>query len=267
LQFSASVSRPSLACKTLWAILFLHSNLTETDDILKDQAHRPWSIRNCKWQYYQEWNNVLFLHWKLPYTALRKCVPEKLHLDSFNGEYYISLVAFTMQKIRPRNLPSINLISDFHEINIRTYIDNDNKKGVYFLSIEAEKYISAIVAKTLSRLPYEKSNIKRSDKSFLSINSNKDHSLNIEYLIGTKLTAKTELDKWLTERYCLFMKTDKEYYRYEIHHKEWEIKTIDINKLNLKYKIGGLDFSSRKPDIVHYSDGVKVLSWNKQKLG
>ena len=42
-----------------------------------------------------------------------------------------------MEQIRPRYLPAVSLVSDFHEINLRTYIDNDERKGVYFLNIEA----------------------------------------------------------------------------------------------------------------------------------
>ncbi len=129
------------------------------DDILSETKHRSFNYPKNKWRYYQEWNNALFLHWKVPFDALRNLVPQDLNLDTYDGEVYVSLVAFTMQKIRPRNLPAIKFISDFDEINVRTYIDNNNKKGVYFLNIEAEKQLSAFIAKTLSGLPYEKSNI------------------------------------------------------------------------------------------------------------
>lgn len=44
-----------------------------------------------------------------------------------------------MQKISPKNLFPLKFISDFHKINIRTYVDNNDKKKVYFLNIEAEK--------------------------------------------------------------------------------------------------------------------------------
>jgi uncharacterized protein YqjF (DUF2071 family) len=80
-------------------------------------------------------------------------------------------------KIRPKKLPAVKFISDFHEINLRTYIDNDNKKGVYFLNIEAEKHLSAFIARNLSGLPYEKSIIQRRDKIYSSKNSIKNFAL------------------------------------------------------------------------------------------
>jgi uncharacterized protein YqjF (DUF2071 family) len=147
--------------------------MNDIDKILDDTTHRPFSLPNGKWKYYQEWNRVLFLHWTIPFNILRKYVPENLSIDTYCGNCYISLVAFTMQNIRPRGLLSISGISDFDEINLRTYIEKDNKKGVYFLSIEAEKIVSTFLARYLSGLPNEKSAIKRTDNIYESSNAKK----------------------------------------------------------------------------------------------
>jgi hypothetical protein len=240
--------------------------MTKIDDILSNIAHRPFKLPVGQWKYYQEWNNALFFHWTIPFDILRKCVPENFNIDTLNGNCYVSLVAFTMQKIRPRYLPSVSLISDFHEINLRTYIDNDSKKGVYFLNIEAEKLLSTFIAKSLSGLPYEKSDIKRTDKKYTSTNTKKDFFLDTEFEIKKGLEHKTELDKWLTERYCLYLDKDNEFYRYDIHHKEWKIKSIEIKRLNLNYKIGDINLSDIQPILTHYSDGVKVIAWRRQKV-
>lgn len=201
----------------------------------------------------------------MPFDALRELVPEKLNLDTFRGAAYVSLVAFTMQKIRRRNLPPVKFISDFDEINIRTYIDNDNRKGVYFLNIEAGNQISALIAKTLSGLPYEKSNIQRTNKNYRATNIAKNFNLDTEFEVTKRVTEKGALDNWLTERYCLYLDNAKTIYRYDVHHKEWEIKNVDINRLNINYKIGSIDLTN-KPDLVHYSDGVKVIAWKRTKI-
>lgn len=239
--------------------------MTDIDELLLDIDHRPFELPIGSWQYYQEWNNALFFHWTIPYEILRKSVPENFKIDSFNGNCYVSLVAFTMEKIRPKFLPSISLISDFHEINLRTYIDNNNKKGVYFLNIEAEKSLSVFIAKSLSGLPYEKSNIKRTSETYKSINVDKGFDLDVEFQIKQDIDQKTELDKWLTERYCLYLDKDKRFYRYDIHHKEWRIKNVGISRLKLNYKISHLNLADRQPDLIHYSEGVKVVAWKRQK--
>ena len=237
--------------------------MKEINQILSEISHRPFAIPTGQWQYYQEWNNVLFLHWKIPFDDLRQCVPQQFNLDTFGGDCFISLVAFTMQNIRPRMMPAFKFISDFHEINVRTYIDNDNRKGVYFLNIESEKYLSTLIAKKLSGLPYEKANIKRTSKTFHSFNKIKRFRLETEYAVNNIISDKTGLDTWLTERYCLYLDNKECTYRYDIHHREWEINTVEIKKLDLHYKIGNITLSDLTPDLVHYSDGVNVLAWPK----
>lgn len=237
----------------------------EIQEILSDNKHRPFEMPKGGWIYYQEWNRALFLHWEVPYEALRKLVPKDLELDSFEGKYYVSVVVFTMEKIRPRYLPSLSYISNFEEINVRTYVEKKGKKGVYFLNIEAEKWLSAFVAKSLSGLPYEKANIKRFENQCFSINKSKNFHLEVDFQVGETITDKIDLDIWLTERYCLFLDIGKNLYRYDIHHKEWEIKNLIINNLDINYQIGDCIFN-HKPNLWHYSDGIKVVSWKREKI-
>lgn len=240
--------------------------MKEIDEILNQTSHRPFEIPEGNWVYYQEWNRALFLHWIVPFEQLRKYVPSYLNIDTFDGKCYISLVAFTMEKIRPKFLPSISYISDFDEINVRTYIDNDNKKGVYFLNIEAGKSFSTFVAKLISGLPYEKSNIARTDKIYKSVNSKKGFRLHTEFKVGDILNSKSELDKWLTERYCLYLDKDNEIYRYDIHHIEWELKNVSVADLKVDYKIGNINLTESEPNLTHYSEGIKVIAWKRQKI-
>ncbi|WP_262714041.1 DUF2071 domain-containing protein [Phaeocystidibacter marisrubri] len=105
-------------------------------DILAVTSHRDQHLPLGKWKYYQEWNRALFLHWKVGYDELRSWVPSNLQIDTMDGQAWVSVVAFTMEKIRPAHLPPFSPISNFHEINIRTYVSYKGTPGVYFLSIE-----------------------------------------------------------------------------------------------------------------------------------
>jgi len=140
------------------------------EEILSKTEHRPWRIPNESWKYYQEWNNAVFLHWQVELSALRKLVPIELEIDVINQKPWVSLVAFTMEKIRPRNLPPFSPISNFDEINIRTYVKSNNKSGVYFLSIEGGTSLSCKLAKGISELPYRFSAMKRAKTVFQSSN-------------------------------------------------------------------------------------------------
>jgi uncharacterized protein YqjF (DUF2071 family) len=235
------------------------------ENLLAEKNHRPFDYPDGPWAYYQEWNQVLFLHWKIPVEILRKFVPPKLHVDTYNGDAYVSLVAFTMQKVRPRILPAIKFISDFGEVNLRTYIDTANKKGVYFLNIESEKTLSTLIAKTLSGLPYEKSDIQKSNTFYKNRNKKKGFYLETEFEPKGQITNKTELDKWLTERYCLYLEEGGNIYRYDIHHREWELRDAEMKQLNFQYRIGDFELNA-SPDLIHYSNGVQVLAWKRTKL-
>lgn len=234
--------------------------------LLLEIDHRPYALPQHKWVYYQEWNDVLFLHYKVPYEILKDLTPRELVLDTFDGDAFVSIVPFTMQKIRPRQLPAVPAISDFHEINARTYVIRDDKQGVYFLNIEAQKIISAFIARTLSNLPYEKATITRGPGFYRSINKVKNFHLDTEFRVGSPLKNKTALDIWLTERYCLYLKQADKVYRYDIHHQEWNVQEVRIKKLALHYVFGRLDLSKEAPFLAHYSKGVKVLAWSKTKL-
>ena len=233
-------------------------------EILNTTEHRTWKLPNEKWKFYQEWNNAIFLHWQVELSELKKFVPKELEIDLFDGKPWISVVAFTMEKIRPKNLPAFQPISDFDEINIRTYIKSNNKTAVYFLSIEGGKSLSCKIAKGMSELPYRFSKIKRTENQYESNNSEFNDKLNIQFEIGKGIKKKTELEKWLTERYALFQDTGTSINEFEIHHLEWPINKIDLKNLEINYPRFD-KLIKNKPDIIQYSKGVKVIAWGKNK--
>lgn len=60
--------------------------------------------------------------------------------------------------------------------------------------------------------------------------------MDTEFEVKNPLAEKTAWDRWLTERYCLYLDKKEAIYRYDIHHKEWEIKRVELKRLNLNYK-------------------------------
>ncbi len=232
-------------------------------DILQEINHRPWEIPTHNWKYYQEWNDVVFLHWKVEESELRKYVPKELEIDVIDGSAWISLVGFNMENIRPRQLPSFAPISNFFEINIRTYVRFNNKTGVYFLSIEGGKELSCRIAKKMSQLPYRYSKMIRKPGIYTSENQHPKSKLDLEYQIGKSLNSKSETDLFLTERYALFQDAGNRLNEFEIHHIPWPIFEIEIKKLNISYPQFPKFFQT-PPDLVHYSSGVKVIAWDKK---
>ncbi|MAU76177.1 MAG: hypothetical protein CL831_04795 [Crocinitomicaceae bacterium] len=233
-------------------------------EILNKRDHRPWEIPAENWKYYQEWNHSIFLHWEVDLEDLKKFVPKELDIDLFEGKPWVSVVAFTMEKIRPKNLPSFAPISNFDEINIRTYIRSNNKTGVYFLSIEGGTKLSCKIAKGISELPYRFSKMKRSPNKFESWNSEFNDRLEVEYKVGGVVSKKTALDKWLTERYALFQDSEDSMNEFDIHHLEWPIQEIDLTKIKVNYPRFDT-LLKNDPHKMRYSSGVKVMAWGMNK--
>ena len=196
---------------------------------------------------------------------LRKLVPTDLELDLFEDKAWISVVAFSMEKVRPKNLPAFPPLSNFDEINIRTYVKYNGKPGVYFLSIEGGNKLSCKIAKGISGLPYRFSEMTRLKRLFKSKNLEFDDSIEIQYKVGSPIAEKSNIDIWLTERYALFQEEEHVINEFEIHHEEWALNSLTIDKLTHNYSRFN-NFMDGMPIKVHYSKGVQVVAWNKSKI-
>jgi uncharacterized protein YqjF (DUF2071 family) len=234
-------------------------------ELLSSTSHRPWNSPTGNWAYYQEWNNAVFLHWEVDLHELQAFVPLGLEVDLFDGKPWVSVVTFDMERLRPRYLPSFPPISDFHEINVRTYVKMGTKTGVTFLSIEAAKVISCKIANVLSGLPYRYSKMSRAGASIISENAKLGERLNITCEVGEPLVEKTDIDRWLTERYALFQHHGPSINQFEIHHLEWPIHRLELKDIELDYR-RFKNLIRPVPDLVHYSPGVQVVAWGKEKI-
>jgi hypothetical protein len=243
--------------------------MASLQEIINTIDHRPWTLPAGPWVYYQEWNRALFLHWRVPKELLQALIPPGTSLEIFDGDAWVSIVAFTMEEIRPRRLPALSFISTFHEINVRTYISSVDKQGVYFLNIEAGKLHSALTARFLSGLPYEYANIQRYSKQdehrYSCVNKTKGFQLEAIFNIGEPVKTKSPLDISLTEKYCLYLGKGNRLYRYEVQHLPWNLYQVKTIHLKTNYLIGAISLN-RLPDLMHYSEGVQVLAWQRKEI-
>lgn len=230
--------------------------MASKQNILEVVHHRQYPLPAGQWQHYQEWHGNIMFHWKINAQILNKYIPPGLTIDNYGGSAYVSLIAFTVCKLSPRLLPPLPVISNFHEVNLRTYVIRDGKPGIYFLSIEAEKLLPALLARFIMGLPYRKSLIKRKENYYLV--KGKQTEMEISYKAGDPY-EKDQLDYWLTERHCLFEEQSGKLFRLDIHHKPWKLQhvTLNIKKLNYPYCDGA-------PIRAHYSEKIQVLLWGKE---
>ncbi|HYD19862.1 MAG TPA: DUF2071 domain-containing protein, partial [Flavipsychrobacter sp.] len=91
-------------------------------EILKSADHRPWPLPSGKWQWYQEWNDAVFMHGSVDTELLKPHIPKGTQVDLYEGKAWISVVVFKMEGVRHKYSPAFTPVSDFYEINIRTYV-------------------------------------------------------------------------------------------------------------------------------------------------
>ncbi|PYQ33933.1 MAG: hypothetical protein DMF57_07825 [Acidobacteria bacterium] len=109
---------------------------------------------------HQNWHHLLFLHWPIPPAELQRLIPAELTIDTFEGNGYVSLVAFTLTGVRPVLTPPLPWISSFHEVNVRTYVHNRGRDpGIWFFSLDASSAIAVAAARAAYKLPYFQSQI------------------------------------------------------------------------------------------------------------
>lgn len=188
------------------------------------------SLESSGWIIEQRWKNVLFLHYKVDPVALQKIVPFKL--DLHEGRAVISIVPLLMDGIRFPFLPSIPWVSKLWELNIRTYVEVNGIKGVYFFSLETDSKLGEFIANKFFHLPYRYSKIK---SQIIGNEYDLQHSRNdFSFLINANVLenkAFCPFEFWATERYSLFTKKGDRIYRGIVMHQPWKLQEIKINQL------------------------------------
>lgn len=65
----------------------------------------------------------------------------------------MTIVAFRLARVRRRWLPPLGWLSNFAELNLRTYVLYHGEPAIYFLSIHAGKRIAVQMARRVTPLP------------------------------------------------------------------------------------------------------------------
>lgn len=113
----------------------------------------------------QRWSDLLFLHWKVEARAVQATLPPGLFVDIHEGNAYLGMVPFFMERIRPAWLPPLPWISWFLELNVRTYVhDAAGRPGVWFYSLDCNQPLAVSIARRWFHLPYYHAQMSASDR-------------------------------------------------------------------------------------------------------
>jgi uncharacterized protein YqjF (DUF2071 family) len=212
----------------------------------------------------QTWDDLLFVHYRVPAGRLGELVPDGLEVQQHSGSGWLGVTPFAITGLRARGMLPLPLVSSFLELNVRTYVTRDGKPGIWFFSLDASSQLAVEAARRLYRLPYFRARIafaRRSGRLKFDCVREEGKEFSAAYR-STGPVAKAEsgsLEHFLTERYCLYAEHKGRLYRAEIHHRPWPLQPaearIDTNTIPPET----LDLPAEP--LLHYSARQDVLIW------
>ncbi len=250
--------------------------MMDTTTILKAIEHRETPLPTGPWVMTQIWHELLFAHWPIAPDVLRPLIPEVLDIDTFEHDAWIGVVPFHMSNVHPRGFPSIYGLSQFPELNVRTYVIKNGQAGVYFFSLDAGNPIAVAIARSVFHLPYFNAtmNSKRVGDT-IHYRSHRTHrgAPTADYVVSYRPIAPVVyskpslLEHWLTERYNLYTVVNQTHlYRGGIHHPQWPLQVAELETTRDTMALShGISLPDTTP-LLHYSEHQEVLIWPLQRV-
>jgi uncharacterized protein YqjF (DUF2071 family) len=240
------------------------------------QHPRPWDFPERNWAITFDWYDLLFLHWSVPAKSLRPFIPDAVEIDTYDGQAWLGVVPFRMAGVRPRRLPAVPWISNFLELNLRTYVIAEEKPGVWFFSLDAENPVGVRLARAFFHLPYFDAQMSLTNQGdrieFRSVRTHRGVKAG-QFLASYHPTGKVfspdqgSLEYWLTARYCLYAYSmKKELWRGEIHHLPWPLQPAEAQIIkNSLFQLIGLPEPEASPHML-FSKKISVVAWSLDRV-
>ncbi|HET6549278.1 MAG TPA: DUF2071 domain-containing protein [Solirubrobacter sp.] len=188
-------------------------------------AHRPWPLPDRPWLMGQTWEDLLFMHWRVPEAELRRVVPEQLPIDAFDGGAWLGVTPFEVRALRLRRLPPL---ARFPELNVRTYATVGGRAGIFFFSLDAARRDAVLGARLAYRLPYFHARMaiarEQGTIRYRSRRPGAEFAAAYEPCGAARAPAPGSLEHFLTERYCLYTVDRGRVLRADIHHAPWPLQ-------------------------------------------
>jgi len=225
----------------------------------------------------QRWHHLLFAHWALPYEQIRPLVPRELEVETFQGKAWLGIIPFWMSGVRFRGAPPIPTASTFPELNVRTYVrvpQEPDKPGVYFFSLDAASVIAVLGARAGAGLPYfwadMRSEAAGDEIRYRSRRRQSPRPAELAALYratGPVSQKKTDLERFVTERYCLYVVRSGRIHRIQIHHLPWPLRPAEANfKVNTMAAVHGIELPPERP-VLQFSQFLEVYIFAPEEIG
>lgn len=216
----------------------------------------------------QQWVDVVFIHWPLPPDRVQRLLPPGVEVDTFEGRAWVGLVPFRMEGLGFPGLSPLPLVGTFPEVNVRTYVRSGAHRGVWFFSLDVDRFLPALVARTAYGLPYCRG-LTSHDRSGDTVTSSVRRTwpgseglepfAEIQVRTGEPLPSVSGLESFLTSRWGLVSSSNRGKLRWApVEHPRWPLLYAEL--LHLEESLttaAGLTLPEEEPHVM-WSPGVPV---------
>jgi uncharacterized protein YqjF (DUF2071 family) len=235
---------------------------------LDELGHRPWPLPEGPWLQGQTWCDLLFAHWRVPAEQLRRVMPDVLPLHLYDdGSAWLGITPFVVRGLRLRGTPPLPWVSQFPELNVRTYVELDGKPGIYFFSLDAGRRAAVIAARRMYRLPYFHARMRadrigaRVDYRSERIDSSGPPAAFRGSYSPCGAGADDHLARWLAERYCAYVVDERRRpLRIDIHHPPWPLQPAE-GELDAQGMADQIGIQLEGEPLLHFSARQDTLIW------
>ena len=216
------------------------------------------------------WRDLLFMHWPVDADHLQSLLPPGIEVDTHDGQAWIGLVPFTMDRVRLWWLPRIPGFRRFHECNVRTYVRCNGVPGVWFFSLDAANPFAVWAARLLWKLNYVFARFKvKSLKDSFTYEVKRPFSAGsrIRWEAGKDLPSASAgtIEHFLTERYCLYSASRGRIWRGIVHHEPWQLRQVEVPEFNDELVAkAGIEVDG--PPLCHAARPVHVQGWPIKRI-
>ena len=213
----------------------------------------------------QDWCDLSFLHWAVDPASVSHHFPTGTRPDIFDGRTYVGLVPFRMVNTGPPHGPAVPWLGTFLETNVRLYsVDSTGRRGVVFLSLDADRLAVVAAARSVFGLPYRWARMghRKQDDLHTYTSTLRWPGVSARSTITTKAGDKLvpgPLEHFLTARWGLHVARAGRTWYLPNEHPPWVLRSAELATFEdhgLLASVGLGELATRPPDHVAFSDGV-----------
>ncbi len=216
----------------------------------------------------QDWRDLTFVHWACDPRLVQRFMPPGVRPDEHEGRTYVGLIPFRMLDAGLPHGPAVPYLGTFLETNVRLYsVDGTGRRGIVFLSLDADRLAVVAGAQVTFGLPYRWSRMRHRTVRLHDGGVRHDYETRLRGR-GSQVTSRvtvhahetvrpTTLDTFLTARWGLHVRHLGRTWYVPNQHVPWDLRRAEVELDDGLVAAAGLPgLADRAPDHVVFSDGV-----------